>query len=239
MTPHLPFGQPVALLLIRHGSGIHPPPDADLTRAGFRVNVMAWDDAPSARLPDGRFDLALLDVAMPDVAITAQALRRIAPLPLVIMSDRSDDIDRIVGLEQGADDFVTKPCHPRELTARIRNILKPIRTVAVGDPSSPDRKTTFFGWTFYGDDRVLTHVNGTRLRLAPNAFRVLTILLDHAGRIVTRQDIQDLIVAAGHPPIPVQGIAVVVNQLRTRLFRKSPFDVIQTVHGTGYRMRQI
>lgn len=233
------MAQPVALLLIRHGRGAHPPPDADLARAGFRINVMAWDGTASARLPDGRFDLALLDVATPDVTVTAQALRRIAPLPLLIMSDTADDIDRIVSLEQGADDFVIKPCHPRELSARIRNILKPIRTISVADTSSGDRKTTFFGWTFYGDDRVLTHVNGTRLRLAPNAFRVLGILLDHAGKTVTRQDIQDLITAAGHPPIPAHGIAVVVNQLRSRLFRKAPFDVIQTVHGTGYRMRQI
>ncbi|CAL4868346.1 hypothetical protein MMA231_02652 [Asticcacaulis sp. MM231] len=222
------------ILFIRTGRGGQPVPATELCDAGFDLDVVYLNERHHES-PAGRFHLAVLDFPNrhdTDLSITQATKSWVAPAPLIIVSDRADAIDRIIGLELGADDFMAKPFNPRELVARIRTILR-------SRYKAPERHalSRFFGWTLDNSRRLLTHEDGTVLRLSPNEYRVIRLFLDRAGYTLTRQDIQVHLTSDGELAMPSRGVDLLVNRLRAKLFEQSPFDIIQTVHGKGYRMR--
>lgn len=219
------------ILFVKSGVGGQPVPATELSEAGFTTEVVYAHGSQLPPKPEYRPDLA---VWQGGVMLTAPVVAWAAPVPLIVVSDVAEDVDRIIGLELGADDVVAAPYNPRELIARIRNIVG-----TEGQAEAPDhaRTTSFFDWTLDNPTRLLSHRDGDRLRLSPSEYRVLRLLLDSDGRTLSRQDIQRLTSQEDGSPIPLRGIDVIVNRLRIKLFGGSAFDILQTIHGQGYRMR--
>ena len=221
------------LLLVEDERSIREPLARLLDRAGFRVTQAG--DAERARqlLPDSAFDLAILDIMLPgeDGLSLARFIRASGDLPLVMLTARSEEIDRIIGLEMGADDYLAKPFNPRELIARIRAILRR----AGPRPSAADATGYRFGpWRLDPEAQRLRHDDGHDADLTSGEFRLLLVLVERAGRVLSRDQLLDL--AHGRSP---EGLDRAIDNMVHRLRRRIEADPaapewIRTVHGSGY-----
>ncbi|WP_416908478.1 MAG: response regulator [Polymorphobacter sp.] len=180
-------------------------------------------------------DLAILDIMMPgEDGLSILRRLRSAGLwgtggPSVIMlSAMGDDFDRIAGLEMGADDYLAKPCNPRELLARVRAVLR--RREAARGLSAPLRR--FGGWTLDLITRQLQHEDGREAQLTDAEFRVLVALLDQPQMAVSRDQLLDVARGEG-VEIFDRAIDVTISRLRRKL---APDDIITTVRNEGYMM---
>lgn len=206
---------------------------------GFRVEVSSRSDEGLARALSGEHSLVVLDVMMPGMN-GFEVLRRLraegSAIHVLMLTARGDDVDRIVGLEIGADDYLPKPFNPRELVARIQAVLRRARvtTRVAGAPagSSPERITV-------GDVEVDTgtrHVRraGETAELTNVEYEILVILLSAAGRVVTREE---LVRSALGREISVfdRSIDMHISHLRKKLGRRAgEVERIKTVRGVGY-----
>lgn len=207
---------------------------------GFRVDVESRSGEGLARALSGDYSLVVLDVMMPGMN-GFEVLRRLraegSGVHVLMLTARGDDVDRIVGLEIGADDYLPKPFNPRELVARIQAVLRRARTTTRASASpastgSPER-------IIIGDVEVDTgtrHVRreGETVELTNVEYEILVILLSAAGRVVTRED---LVRSALGREISVfdRSIDMHISHLRKKLGRRAgEFDRIKTVRGVGY-----
>ena len=186
----------------------------------------------------GDFDIVVLDVMMPRLN-GVEALRQIrahSRLPVLMLTARGDDIDRILGLELGADDYVPKPCTPRELVARLRAILR--RGQASDTPSGPATGDGSLqaGALQLWPARLAAHWYGQPLELTGSEFRLLELLARHAGQIVSKQQLSE--VALGRPLARFdRSIDVHISSIRQKLAAGSDGrSWIQTVRGQGYQL---
>jgi DNA-binding response OmpR family regulator len=213
-------------LVIEDDEAIGALVQAYLQREGFpvlweRTGVAGLDAALAA---DPR--IVVLDVGLPDVDgfEVCRRLRRELRTPILILTARDDEVDRIVGLELGADDYVTKPFSPRELVARVRAILR--RT-------EPERPQVLEAADVRLDRAARTvEVGGAAVRLRTLEFELLTALLEQAGRVVTRDELLERVWGLTFPG-GTRTVDVHVAQLRKKLGRPG---LIATVRGSGYRV---
>ena len=206
-----------------------------LEQHGFRVTAAGSGVGMQRALERARIDLVLIDLHPgEDGARVTRTLRAGGDLPFIILARRDDAVDRIVGLEMGADDYLTKPVNPRELLARMRNILRRSSGNASAMPAARTRTYRFGGWQL---DVVTRELSCPAGRLAPlrNAeFRVLSSLLAHGNRVVARTKLIEL--ARGRDAGPFdRSIDVRISRLRQILGddARGP-RIIKTVHGEGY-----
>lgn len=206
---------------------------------GFRVDVENRSGEGLARALSGEHALVVLDVMMPGMN-GFEVLRRLraegSGVHVLMLTARGDDVDRIVGLEIGADDYLPKPFNPRELVARIQAVLRRARTARAPAPpassTSPERVAV-------GDVEVDTgtrHVRreGETVELTNVEYEILVILLSAAGRVVTREE---LVRSALGREISVfdRSIDMHISHLRKKLGRRAgEFERIKTVRGVGY-----
>jgi len=204
---------------------------AHLEHHGYRVSVTAGN-ALTRTLERARIDLVILGVQLGEDGLRAfRGLRAASDVPLVILAHRGDEVDRIVGLEMGADDYLVKPVNPRELLARLRNILR--RTGAAPAPSRA-RLFRFDGWRLDSVARQLWNPEGQPAALRSSEYRVLASLLAHGNRVVSRLELIEL--ARGRDPQPFdRSVDVRISRLRQVLGddARGP-RIIKTVHGEGY-----
>ena len=168
-----------------------------LSQQGFAVSVMHDGDGLAARLERERPALVVLDLMMPKVD-GLSALRdlraRNDDVPVILLTARSDEIDRIIGLEIGADDYLGKPFSPRELLARINAVLR--RRLAVA-PAAPEDRDSFAFGPFRLNFRMRTLFRGDRaLSISDTEFALLKLLITHAMQVLTREHIVELVVLA-------------------------------------------
>ena len=203
-----------------------------LGEAGFRV----------ARAGDGRsgiemlarepFDLLVLDLMLPDIdgLEVCGAVRAKFDLPILMLTARGDAMDRIVGLEIGADDYLTKPFEPRELLARLRAILRRNRSPVAGDAAKPLR----FGRLEIDRDARTASVGGAVKALTSYQFALLVALAEHAGRVLSRETLMDLVKGESLEAFD-RSIDVHVSRIRAAIEDDpgKPRRVI-TVRGAGY-----
>ena len=179
-------------------------------------------------------DLIVLDVMMPGED-GLSLCRRLAPAgtPILMLSALDDVTDRIVGLEVGAWDYLTKPFEPRELLARVRALLR--RPVADRtDSGRTDSGVTFAGWRLDGEARRLRDPSGRILALTEGEHALLAAFASRPGRILTRDVLLDLargLDAASYD----RAIDIAVSRLRRKLAEADPAPLIETVRGVGYR----
>jgi two-component system phosphate regulon response regulator OmpR len=202
-----------------------------LRESGFRVTT-AMDSADAeAKLAHLVFDLLIVDVRMPRETgfDFTRRLRAIDPVPILMLTARSDPDDRIRGLETGADDYLTKPFEPRELVLRIGNILR--RAMPPSKPPAALETVRFGGFLFRLDRGELKRGEET-IRITEREREILTILAVKGGGNVPREDLAGANTAANERTIDVQ-----INRLRRKIETDPGNPVhLQTVRGVGYRL---
>jgi len=207
-----------------------------LQKQGFRVTAVADGKALRAAVAVAHPDLVILDVMLPgeDGLTLCRDLRAQSNLPIIMLTARGDETDRIVGLELGADDYLAKPFSPRELLARIKSVLR--RTRSLPDNLRPEEtgRFRFAGWTLDGATRNLTSPQGVVVVLSGTDYRLLKIFVDHPNRVLTRDQLIDLMLDREAGPYD-RAIDVQVSRLRQRLGEdaREP-GIIKTVRGQGY-----
>lgn len=205
-----------------------------LEQEGFRV-ACAYDGELGAREAlSGQYAIAILDVMMPRMngIETLRRIRAASRMPILMLTGRGDDADRILGLELGADDYVTKPCTPRELTARVRAILR--RTQHAGN-DSPGITLTVGKLTMLPEQRRATW-DGQPLELTSTEFNLLEVLARNAGRPVSKNDLSEQ--GLGRPLARFdRNIDVHLSSLRHKLGTLSDGrSCLQTVYRLGYQL---
>lgn len=181
-------------------------------------------------------DFVVLDLNLPDADGLAlcRKLRVDSDLPVLMLTARGEETDRIVGIEMGADDYLVKPFSPRELLARIKSILRRTRTVPRNLRPEIHRCLVFSGWTLDTATRALKAPDGVVIPLSGGEYRLLRILLEHPNRVLHRDQLTELIHGREAEPYD-RAVDVQVSRLRRRLRdeRAEP-QLIRTVRGEGY-----
>lgn len=202
-----------------------------LAQEGFAVGVAHDGESGVREALSGAYDLAVLDVMMLGMnGIDAlRAIREKSCMPVLMLTARGDDVDRIVGLELGADDYVPKPCTPRELVARIRAILRRSRPAASGGP-------LIVGALSLWPERRQAAWQGEPVELTGTEFNLLEVLARHAGRVVSKAELSEQ--GLGRPLMRFdRSIDVHMSSLRHKLGTLSDGrSCIQTVRGQGYQL---
>ena len=207
-----------------------------LQKQGYRVTAVADGKALRAAVETSRPDVIVLDLMMPgeDGLSLCRSLRAHSDVPIIMLTARGDETDRIVGLEMGADDYLAKPFNPRELQARIKSVLRRARTVPDNLKRSEAGSYRFAGWTLDVATRNLAAPDRVVVPLGGAEFRLLRIFLDHPNRVLTRDQLIDFMLSRDAAPFD-RAIDVQVSRLRHRLREdaKEP-AIIKTVRGQGY-----
>ena len=208
-----------------------------LAKHGYRVEVAADGRAMRKALADWRIDLIVLDLMLPgeDGLVLCRRLRAESSIPVIMLTAMGEDIDRIIGLEIGADDYVSKPFNPRELLARIKAVLR-----RAGEPQTSrgaHREGTalaFAGWRLDPAARKLTAPDGADVALTAGEFELLAALVEHPQRVMSREQLLDL--TRGREAAPFdRSIDVQVSRLRRKLETDpSRPELIKTVRNGGY-----
>lgn len=207
-----------------------------LTREGFEVARCSDATDLDRVLARRRIDLVLLDLMLPGedgLSICRRLQAGPVPIPVIMVTAKGDDIDRILGLEFGADDYLAKPFNPRELVARVRAVLR--RTRDAHRPRTlAGRRYRFAGWALDAGPRELLDPLGRIVELTGGEFELLVALLDHPQRVLTRDQLLDWTRGRDAGPYD-RTIDVQLSRLRRKLEDdpKSP-AIIKTVRGGGY-----
>lgn len=208
-----------------------------LNRNGFPSEVASDAAEARLRLSDGDVDIVILDIMMPgeDGLSLCRYLRETSEIPIILLTALADDTDRIVGLEIGADDYVTKPFNPRELIARIKAVLR--RTKGGEAQRNIVRKFAFEDWVFDLEQSELTRrEDGVIIALSSGEAAILKVFLDHPGETLSRDDLMNM--TRGRETLPFErSIDNTISRLRRKV-EQDPADprLIKTVWGGGYRL---
>ena len=207
-----------------------------LQKHGYRVATAANGRELRSAVQTARPDLVVLDLMLPgeDGLDLCRDLRTDSDVPIIMLTARGDETDRIVGLEMGADDYLPKPFSPRELLARIKSVLRRARSLPENLRQEEVASFRFAGWTLDVVTRNLASPEGVVVPLSGMEFRLLRIFLDHPNRVLTRDQLIDLMLSRDANPFD-RAIDVQVSRLRHRLGEdaKEP-AIIKTVRGQGY-----
>ena len=227
---------PEHLLVVDDDREIRRLVEQYLGQAGYRVTAVGDGKAMWRALDAHRVDLVVLDLMLPgdDGLTLCRDLRTRSNLPVLMLTARGEDVDRIVGLEMGADDYLAKPFNPRELLARIRSILRRARALPPNLVPEEVGSFGFAGWTLNVATRNATAPDGLVVPLSGAEFRLLRVLLEHPQRVLSRDQLLEL--ASGRETVLFdRSIDVLIGRLRKRLRDdgKEP-SLIKTVRGEGY-----
>ena len=208
-----------------------------LTKEGFRVSVAADGRAMRKVLTDARIDLILLDLMLPgeDGLSLCRALRAESNIPIIMLTAKGEEIDRVIGLEMGADDYLAKPFGSRELIARIKAVLR--RSPGKADDVAPQPQSFHFDrWSLDTGARALLRDDGVTVPLSTGEYDLLVALVERPQRVLNRDQLLDL--ARGRSSAGLdRSIDTQVSRLRKKLER-DPGDpqLIKTVWGGGYML---
>lgn len=207
-----------------------------LHRHGYRTSL-AENAAAFRRLMErNAFDLVVLDVMMPgeDGLSLCRYLRESTQLPVIMLTAMAEETDRIVGLELGADDYLSKPFNPRELLARIKAVLRRVQSLPPQRGQLKAKEVRFDRWVLNVGRRELIDPEGLAVPLSTAEFRLLSVFLDHAGLVLSRDQLLDLTVGRSAEPFD-RAIDNQVSRLRKKIEidPKSP-AIIKTHWGGGY-----
>lgn len=240
MTGSLPV--PCPILVVEDEPSIAETIEYALKTEGFGVLHVGTGGEALAAYDRQIPSLVVLDVGLPDMSgfDVCREIRRRGSVPVLFLTARESEIDRIVGLELGADDYVVKPFSPRELAARIRAILR--RTVAatpVGPTLSPSPLSVeHYGAIRIEPEKLRALVGETPLTLSRYEFRLLALFVKHPGRVYTREQLMEQV--WDEPEAAMERtVDAHIKSLRAKLREaQSGFDPIVTHRGTGYSLRE-
>ena len=229
--------------------------DEDVTRfslrhlfeaEGYNVSEAIDGESMEKKLHDNTINLIIMDINLPgkNGLLLAREIKSTNSIGLIFLTGRDNDIDKILGLEIGADDYLTKPFNPRELTIRARNILTRIHKTpqnsardeaATTDNRIADVILKFNQWTLDGNSRKLISPEGDEIAIPKGEYRALQLLIKFAGQIVTRQQLIKEMTGRDLRPND-RTVDVTIRRLRQHFeSTENKTEVINTIHGEGYR----
>ncbi len=226
------------LLLVDDERSIREPLAIYLTKQGFRVTQAADAEAARTRLSAYAIDIIILDIMMPgeDGLSLTRHIRANSDIPVILLTAKSEETDRIVGLEMGADDYVVKPFSPRELATRAKVVLRRAAAGGVRQHAPDSASYSFSGWLLKSGERALVDREGVSVPLSTGEYNLLLALVTRPRQVLTRDQLLDLTqgreAAAFDRAIDNQ-----VSRLRRKIETdpKSP-ELIKTVWGGGYTL---
>jgi two-component system, OmpR family, response regulator len=232
-SPPTTAQRPATVLVVDDEANIRDVIEYTLRREGFDVVCVGDGSGALARLAEGGVDLVVLDVLLPDIdgLSLCRRIRERASLPIIFVSSRAEELDRILGLELGGDDYVTKPFSPRELAARVRTVLR--RARGANEPEGP---VLTHGALLLDVPRHEVRVGETPVPLTVTEFGLLRALLERPGLVLSRAQLVERAYAHDNY-ITERTIDTHVRRVRQKL-RPLGVDPIETVHGVGYRARE-
>ncbi len=223
-------GKPQTVLVVEDEASIASFVALYLKNAGYQVRTAATGGEALAQAESAQPSLIVLDLMLPDIdgVEVCRRIRQRSEVPILMLTARDEDVDKIIGLEVGADDYLTKPFNPRELVARVKAILR---------RAAPERRKGESKQIRHGDllvdaGRREVRVGEEEIQLAPKEFDLLWELLDHRGLVLTRDQLLERVwgyTFAGD----TRTVDVHVRQLRRKLGDASP---VVTVWGVGYKV---
>lgn len=211
-----------------------------LSNNGYAIHTAAQARDMDKVLARGDIDVIVLDYMMPgeDGLSVCKRLKEAGGPPVIMLSARGEEIDRIVGLELGADDYMAKPFHPRELLARIRAVLRRREARGHGAWDAKSPITHFFGWQLDNIKRTLLRPDGVQVALSNAEFDLLRVFLDRPGRALTRDQILDYLHGPNADSFD-RAIDVQISRLRRKLSDDHAEDIIRTIRGIGYMFKPL
>jgi two-component system OmpR family response regulator len=232
------MGETPHLLLVDDERSIREPLAQFLTKQGFRVTQAGDAEGARMRMAAYAIDLVILDIMMPgeDGLSLCRHIRATGDTPVILLTAKTEETDRIVGLEIGADDYVVKPFSPRELTARIKVILRRAASGGVRQHAPAAGSFAFAGWVLKSGERALVDHDGVSVPLSTGEYNLLHALVTRPRQVLTRDQLLDLTqgreAAAFDRAIDNQ-----VSRLRRKIEAdpKNP-ELIKTVWGGGYTL---
>jgi two-component system, OmpR family, phosphate regulon response regulator OmpR len=223
------------ILVVDDDAGLRELLQQYLAAQGFQVTTVTDGAAMDVHLAAHSADLVILDLMLPgeDGLSLARRLRAQGDLPIIMLSARGEDVDRIVGLEVGADDYLSKPFNPRELLARIRALLRRRDPPPAKSDITPRDAYRFGDFQLNVDARDL-HKNGKNVALTAGEFNLLRIFVEHPNRVLSRDGIMDMLKGYERSPFD-RSIDVRVTRLRRKIEDDPNAPVyVRTVWGEGY-----
>lgn len=207
-----------------------------LRESGFRASVARDGREMDRILEASRIDLLILDIMLPkeDGLSLCRRVRAASSLPIIMLTARGSDVERVVGLEIGADDYLAKPFSTHELLARIRAVLRRAQLVTRSPREGRHSVLLFAGWKLDLGSRRLHAADGTRVALTGGEYELLVAFCEHPNRVLTRDQLLDLTRGRALTPFD-RSIDVQVSRLRRKI-EADPKDptLIQTVRAGGY-----
>ncbi|HEX5841073.1 MAG TPA: response regulator [Pseudomonas sp.] len=207
-----------------------------LQRDGYAVHCAETAEQAEEHLRQQQVDLLMLDIRLPgkDGLTLTRELRVRSEVGIILITGRDDEIDRIVGLECGADDYLAKPFNPRELMSRAKNLIRRVRHAQQAQPAEEQQLKRFAGWALDLDRRRLLAADGSENLLTHGEFQLLSVFLRNAGHTLSRDQLMDQMRNREWLPND-RSIDVLVGRLRRKL-GDDPADpqLIITIHGAGY-----
>lgn len=202
---------------------------------GFRIETAASAAAMRLAIERQRPDLVILDVMMPGEDGLSAARRLVIERgpPVIMLSALGSDTDRIIGLEVGADDYLPKPCNPRELLARVRAVMR--RHAQSGSAPETSAQFQFAGWRLDLMRRELTDPAGVFINLSDGEFALLRTFVEHPQRVLTRDQLLD-ITRGRNVEVYDRAIDSQISRLRRKLNERGDTELVRTVRNEGYML---
>jgi len=223
------------ILVVDDSADIREPLAKYLGKNGLRVSKANGGGEMRRVLKTNAIDLVILDIMMPgeDGLALCRMLRETTQIPVILLTALSEETDRVVGLEIGADDYVVKPFNPRELLARVRAVLRRLHA-GQRAPTDQARRIRFERWTLDVAGRELIGPDNVAVALSTAEYRLLTVFLDRKGMVLSREQLLDLTSGRSLEPFE-RSIDNQVSRLRKKIETdpKNP-TIIKTVWGGGY-----
>jgi len=201
-----------------------------------RVSIAGDGREMDRLLETNRFDLVVLDLMLPgeDGLSLCRRLRTSSNMPIVMLTAKGEEIDRIIGLEMGADDYLAKPFNPRELLARIRAVLRRAAAAEMAPASRGARVLSFLGWKLDRTLRELRSPDGAKVTVTRAEFDLLYAFCERPGRVLTRDQLLDVTQGRAAGPFD-RSIDILVSRLRRKI-EQDPHhpEIIKTMRSNGY-----
>ncbi|MEK4244296.1 response regulator transcription factor [Psychrobacillus sp. FSL K6-2684] len=220
----------ITILICDDNVAVHESINAYLQAEGMN-SVSAYDGEMSLKLlKENNFDLVVLDLMMPGLFGTevCKEIRKTSDIPILMLSARSEEVDRIVGLEIGADDYITKPFSPREIVVRIKTILKRVQ---------PKKENTHYlkaGNLSIDIDGYEVLINNQEIEFTAKEVEFLTFLVKNTGKVVNREEL--LYKVWGYDYIgDTRAVDTLIKRIRQKIAKASPEFSIKSVYGVGYK----
>jgi two-component system, OmpR family, response regulator len=205
-----------------------------LSREGFEIEEAGDGHAALAACEASLPDLVVLDVVMPELdgIEVCRRIRQRSKVPILFLSSRGEEVDRVLGLELGGDDYVTKPFSPRELVSRVKAVLRR----STDEPASVSEGALQLGDVRLDPHEIRVYAGKTELELTATEFRLLQVLMTKPGRVYTRDELMERGYEGTHF-VSGRTLDSHIRRIRKK-FRDTGRDPIETVHGMGFRMRK-